>query len=110
MPHKGDPVRLLYATPASPHHSIADCTYVEEFVDAGGGLHASTHGSLEFMLGKPVVVGGTCYPDHLIHSTATGTLYYNPASKGTITRRRSYASTISYLTPPTSCLDARRFR
>merc|ERR1719217_373096 len=59
------------------------------------------HGSLEFMPGKQVGMAGTCYPDRLIQSTPN--LYYyaaNNPSEATIAKRRSYAATISYLTPP----------
>ena len=43
----------------------------------------------------------TCYPDRLI-STMPNLYYYaaNNPSEATIAKRRSYASTISYLTPP----------
>ena len=43
----------------------------------------------------------TCYPDSLIGSLPN--LYYyaaNNPSEATIAKRRGYASTISYLTPP----------
>jgi cobalamin biosynthesis Mg chelatase CobN len=43
----------------------------------------------------------TCYPDRLINTIPN--LYYyaaNNPSEATIAKRRSYASTISYLTPP----------
>ena len=44
---------------------------------------------------------GTCYPDSLIGTTPN--LYYyaaNNPSEATIAKRRGYAETISYLTPP----------
>ena len=46
-------------------------------------------------------MSGGCYPDCLIQSIPN--LYYNAAnnpSEATIAKRRSYATTISYLTPP----------
>merc|ERR1719305_513446 len=55
----------------------------------------------EFMPGKQVGMSGTCYPDRLIQSIPN--LYYyaaNNPSEATIAKRRSYATTISYLTPP----------
>ncbi len=64
-------------------------------------LHFGTHGSLEFMPGKQVGMSGVCYPDSLIGSVPN--LYYyaaNNPSEATIAKRRSYANTISYLTPP----------
>ncbi len=64
-------------------------------------LHFGTHGSLEFMPGKQVGMSGVCYPDSLIGSIPN--FYYyaaNNPSEATIAKRRSYANTISYLTPP----------
>jgi magnesium chelatase subunit H len=64
-------------------------------------LHFGTHGSLEFMPGKQMGMSGTCYPDSLIGTTPN--LYYyaaNNPSEATIAKRRGYAETISYLTPP----------
>jgi len=100
--YEGDPMRLLYAKSASPHHGFAAYyTYVEKVFGADAVLHFGTHGSLEFMPGKQVGMAGTCYPDRLIQSTPN--LYYyaaNNPSEATIAKRRSYANTISYLTPP----------
>merc|ERR1719379_2913747 len=46
-------------------------------------------------------MSGGCYPDRLI-SVLPNLYYYaaNNPSEATIAKRRSYASTISYLTPP----------
>merc|ERR1712194_478282 len=67
--YEGDPMRLLYAKSASPHHGFAAYyTYVEKVFDADAVLHFGTHGSLEFMPGKQVGMAGTCYPDRLIQS------------------------------------------
>ena len=100
--YEGDPMRLLYAKSASPHHGFAAYyTYVEKVFGADAVLHFGTHGSLEFMPGKQVGMAGTCYPDRLIQSIPN--LYYyaaNNPSEATIAKRRSYAATISYLTPP----------
>merc|ERR1719353_616662 len=100
--YEGDPMRLLYAKSASPHHGFAAYyTYVEKIFNADAVLHFGTHGSLEFMPGKQVGMSGGCYPDRLIQSTPN--LYYyaaNNPSEATIAKRRSYANTISYLTPP----------
>ena len=57
--------------------------------------------SLEFMPGKQVGMSDVCYPDSLIG--AIPNIYYyaaNNPSEATIAKRRSYANTISYLTPP----------
>jgi magnesium chelatase subunit H len=100
--YEGDPMRLLFSKSASPHHGFAAFyTYVEKVFDADAVLHFGTHGSLEFMPGKQVGMSGACYPDRLINNIPN--LYYyaaNNPSEATIAKRRSYASTISYLTPP----------
>merc|ERR1719487_1265233 len=100
--YEGDPMRLLFSKSASPHHGFAAYyTYLEKVFGADAVLHFGTHGSLEFMPGKQVGMSGGCYPDRLIQSIPN--LYYyaaNNPSEATIAKRRSYATTISYLTPP----------
>ena len=95
-------MRLLFAKSASPHHGFAAYyTYLEKIFKADGVLHFGTHGSLEFMPGKQVGMSGTCYPDRLINSLPSAYLYAaNNPSEATIAKRRSYAATVSYLTPP----------
>ncbi len=100
--YEGDPMRLLFSRSASPHHGFAAYyTYLEKIWKADAVLHFGTHGSLEFMPGKQIGMSGECYPDSLIASTPN--LYYyaaNNPSEATIAKRRGYACTISYLTPP----------
>ncbi|ERN40741.1 magnesium chelatase, H subunit [Rubidibacter lacunae KORDI 51-2] len=100
--YEGDPMRLLFSRSASPHHGFAAYyTYLEQIWQADAVLHFGTHGSLEFMPGKQMGMSGECYPDNLIGSTPN--IYYyaaNNPSEATIAKRRSYAETISYLTPP----------
>ena len=100
--YEGDPMRLLFSKSASPHHGFAAYyTFVEKIFKADAVLHFGTHGSLEFMPGKQVGMSEACYPDSLIGSTPN--IYYyaaNNPSEATIAKRRSYANTISYLTPP----------
>lgn len=53
------------------------------------------------LCGVQVGMSGVCYPDNLIGNIPN--LYYyaaNNPSEATIAKRRSYANTISYLTPP----------
>ncbi|CCH66721.1 Protoporphyrin IX Mg-chelatase subunit H [Richelia intracellularis HH01] len=100
--YEGDPMRLLFSRSASPHHGFAAYyTYLEKIWDADAVLHFGTHGSLEFMPGKQMGMSGECYPDNLI-GTIPNLYYYaaNNPSEATIAKRRSYAETISYLTPP----------
>jgi len=100
--YEGDPMRLLYSRSASPHHGFAAYyTYLEKVWCADAVLHFGTHGSLEFMPGKQMGMSDSCYPDSLIGELPN--LYYyaaNNPSEATIAKRRGYASTISYLTPP----------
>ncbi|MFB2817083.1 magnesium chelatase subunit H [Umezakia ovalisporum] len=100
--YEGDPMRLLFSRSASPHHGFAAYyTYLERIWGADAVLHFGTHGSLEFMPGKQMGMSGDCYPDNLI-GTIPNLYYYaaNNPSEATIAKRRSYAETISYLTPP----------
>lgn len=100
--YEGDPMRLLFSRSASPHHGFAAYyTYLNQIWHADAVLHFGTHGSLEFMPGKQMGMSGECYPDNLIGNIPN--LYYyaaNNPSEATIAKRRSYAATISYLTPP----------
>ncbi|KAL3142075.1 Magnesium chelatase [Trebouxia sp. C0010 RCD-2024] len=100
--YEGDPMALLFSRSASPHHGFAAYyTYLESIFKADAVLHFGTHGSLEFMPGKQVGMSDLCYPDSLISSIPN--IYYyaaNNPSEATIAKRRSYANTISYLTPP----------
>ncbi|MBW4680509.1 MAG: magnesium chelatase subunit H [Microcoleus vaginatus WJT46-NPBG5] len=100
--YEGDPMRLLFSRSASPHHGFAAYyTYLERIWGADAVVHFGTHGSLEFMPGKQMGMSGDCYPDSLIGKIPN--LYYyaaNNPSEATIAKRRSYAATISYLTPP----------
>ncbi|MDJ0588629.1 MAG: magnesium chelatase subunit H [Pleurocapsa sp. MO_226.B13] len=100
--YEGDPMRLLFSRSASPHHGFAAYySYLEHIWKADAVLHFGTHGSLEFMPGKQMGMSGACYPDSLIGSIPN--VYYyaaNNPSEATIAKRRSYAATISYLTPP----------
>jgi magnesium chelatase subunit H len=100
--YEGDPMRLLFSRSASPHHGFAAYyTYLEKVWKADVVIHFGTHGSLEFMPGKQIGMSSECYPDNLIGSLPN--LYYyaaNNPSEATIAKRRGYACTISYLTPP----------
>lgn len=100
--YEGDPMRLLFSRSASPHHGFAAYySFVEKIFQADAVLHFGTHGSLEFMPGKQVGMSDVCYPDSLIGNIPN--IYYyaaNNPSEATVAKRRSYANTISYLTPP----------
>jgi magnesium chelatase subunit H len=100
--YEGDPMRLLVAKGQTPHHAFcAFYLYLQRIWNADAVLHFGTHGSLEFMPGKQVGLSESCWPDRLIGALPNVYLYSsgNP-SEGTIAKRRSYATLVSYLNPP----------
>src|SRR5258708_5633462 len=100
--YEGDPMRLLAAESAAPHHGFMGLyTYIERIVGADAVVHVGTHGAMEFMPGKQVGLSESCWPDRLIGELPNIYIYsVNNPSEGTIAKRRSYAELISYLTPP----------
>ena len=100
--YEGDPMRLLFERDFAPTHAFsAFYRYVREDFGAHAILHWGTHGALEFMPGKQVGMSAACWPDRLIGSTPNFYLYAaNNPSEGTIAKRRSGATLISYLSPP----------
>ena len=100
--YEGDPMRLLFEKGFAPTHAFAAFyRYLREDYNADAVLHFGTHGALEFMPGKQVGLSATCWPDYLISDLPNLYLYAcNNPSEGTIARRRSGATLVSYLTPP----------
>ncbi len=100
--YEGDPMRLLFERDFAPTHAFsAFYRYLREDFGADAILHFGTHGALEFMPGKQVGMSGDCWPDRLIGATPNIYLYAaNNPSEGTIAKRRSGATLVSYLTPP----------
>lgn len=100
--YEGDPMRLLMAHGAAPHHGFMGLyTYLEKICRVDAVIHVGTHGSLEFMPGKQAGLSSRCWPDRLIGSLPHIYLYsVNNPSEGTIAKRRGYAELVSYLTPP----------
>jgi magnesium chelatase subunit H len=100
--YEGDPMRLLYEKGFAPTHAFsAFYRYLREDFEADALLHFGTHGALEFMPGKQVGLSGACWPDRLLGDVPNFYLYAaNNPSEGTIARRRSAATLVSYLTPP----------
>lgn len=102
--YEGDPMRLLFEKGFAPTHAFsAFYRYLREDFAASAVLHFGTHGALEFMPGKQVGLSEACWPDRLIGDLPNFYLYAaNNPSEGTIAKRRSAATLISYLTPPVS--------
>ncbi|MGE5153193.1 MAG: magnesium chelatase subunit H [Bdellovibrio bacteriovorus] len=100
--YEGDPMRLLFEQGFTPTHAFsAFYRYLREDFGADAVLHFGTHGALEFMPGKQVGMSAACWPDRLIGDLPNLYLYAsNNPSEGTIAKRRSAATLVSYLTPP----------
>lgn len=100
--YEGDPMRLLFEKGFAPTHAFsAFYRWLREDFGAGAVLHFGTHGALEFMPGKQAGLSGACWPDRMIGDLPNLYLYAsNNPSEGTIAKRRSAATLISYLTPP----------
>lgn len=100
--YEGDPMRLLFEGGFTPTHAFsAFYRYLREDLDAHAVLHFGTHGALEFMPGKQTALSAACWPDRLIGALPNFYLYAcNNPSEGTLAKRRSAATLISYLTPP----------
>ncbi len=100
--YEGDPMRLLFEKGFAPTHAFsAFYRWLREDFGANAVLHFGTHGALEFMPGKQAGLSGSCWPDRMIGDLPNLYLYAsNNPSEGTIAKRRSAATLISYLTPP----------
>ncbi|MEO1476001.1 MAG: magnesium chelatase subunit H [Pseudomonadota bacterium] len=100
--YEGDPMRLLFEGGFTPTHAF--CAYyrwLREAFEADAVLHFGTHGALEFMPGKHVGMSSECWPDYLIDDLPNIYFYAaNNPSEASIAKRRSAATTVSYLTPP----------
>ncbi|MEL6872427.1 MAG: magnesium chelatase subunit H, partial [Pseudomonadota bacterium] len=85
---------------APTHAFSAFYRYLREDFAADAILHFGTHGALEFMPGKQAGLTQDCWPERLIGDVPNVYLYAaNNPSEGTIAKRRSAATLVSYLTP-----------
>ncbi|MBS1903272.1 MAG: cobaltochelatase subunit CobN [Bacteroidetes bacterium] len=101
--YEGDPMRLLFTKNATPHHGfLAFYAYINHLFGADAVVHFGTHGALEFMPGKHNGLSSDCWPQVLVDDLPNVYLYsVNNPSEAAIAKRRSYATTVSYL-PPTN--------
>ncbi|WP_129677746.1 magnesium chelatase subunit H [Candidatus Chloroploca sp. Khr17] len=100
--YERDPMRMLMARDASPHHGFAAFyTWLDRVFGADAVVHIGTHGALEFMPGKQAGLGPSCWPTRLLGNLPN--IYYycvNNPSEATIAKRRGAATLVSYLVPP----------
>lgn len=99
--YEGDPMRLLFERGFAPTHAFsAFYRFLREDFAAHALVHFGTHGALEFMPGKQTGLSAECWPERLIGAVPNIYLYAaNNPSEGTIAKRRSAATLVSYLTP-----------
>ena len=99
--YEGDPMRLLFEHGFAPTHAFcAFYRWLREEFRADAVLHFGTHGALEFMPGKQTGLSAACWPERLIGDLPNLYLYAaNNPSEGTLAKRRSAATLVSYLTP-----------
>ncbi|WP_132254558.1 magnesium chelatase subunit H [Methylobacterium segetis] len=99
--YEGDPMRLLFEKGFAPTHAFsAFYRYLRDDFSADAVLHFGTHGALEFMPGKQTGLSAACWPERLIGALPNVYLYAaNNPSEGTLAKRRSAATLVSYLTP-----------
>ncbi len=87
--------------PVPPHHYIASYFWSQNGFGADAMIHFGTHGSLEFIPGKQVALSSADWTDVLVGETPHF-YYYTIADVGEaiIAKRRSYATTVTHLSPP----------
>lgn len=89
------------AKTAPPHPYIASYLWTRNEFQPDAIFHWGTHGSLEFTPGKQVALSNYDWTDALIGTTPHFYIYtISNVGEGIIAKRRSYAATLSYLTPP----------
>lgn len=83
-----------------PHTYIGSYLWTQYGFKADALIHFGTHGSLEFTPQKQVALSSNDWPDRLV-GTIPHFYYYTIGNIGEsmMAKRRSYATTISYLTP-----------
>lgn len=89
------------ANVAPPHTYIAPYLWVQKGFKADAVMHFGTHGSLEFTPGKQVALSQYDWADRLIGTMPHFYVYtISDPGEAMIAKRRSYAVTVSHLTPP----------
>ncbi|HKK92043.1 MAG TPA: cobaltochelatase subunit CobN, partial [Longimicrobiales bacterium] len=99
--YEGDPMRLLFEQNFAPTHAFsAFYRYIRDDFDADAMVHFGTHGATEFLPGKQVGMGESCWPDRMFGDTPNVYIYAgNNPSEGTLAKRRGGATLVSYMTP-----------
>lgn len=97
----GDVFAIVHGAKSPPPHTYIGAYLWSQYeFKADAMLHFGTHGSLEFTPQKQVALSSNDWPDRLV-GTIPHFYYYTIGNVGEsmMAKRRSYATTISYLTP-----------
>ncbi len=97
-----DAFAIIHGAKTGPPHSYISAYLWSQYAfKADAMLHFGTHGSLEFTPSKQVALSDNDWSDILV-GTIPHFYYYTIGNVGEsmMAKRRSYATTISYLTPP----------
>lgn len=97
-----DSFKIVHGTKqAPPWPYVASYLWTHEVFGADVVMHFGTHGSLEFTPGKQMALSDHDWPDALIGNVPHLYLYTMAnVGEAMIAKRRSYATTVSHLTPP----------
>lgn len=81
-----------------PHQYFATYRWLTRCFRAHALIHVGTHGNLEFLPGKGIALGPSCFPDIMVDAVPHLYIYNadNP-SEGIIAKRRSYAVLIDHM-------------
>lgn len=81
-----------------PHQYLATYRWLTRCFGAHALIHVGTHGNLEFLPGKGVALGPSCFPDIMVDAVPHLYIYNadNPP-EGTIAKRRSYAVLVDHM-------------
>jgi len=97
-----DSFKMVHGTETVPPYPyIAQYLWIQEDFKADALIHFGTHGSLEYTPGKQVALSQNCWSDRLVGTLPHFYLYtISNVGEAMIAKRRTYASLVSYLTPP----------
>lgn len=98
----GDSFKIVHGTDqAPPYPYVASYLWARYGFSADALIHFGTHGSLEYTPRKQVALGSNDWSDRLIGVVPHFYIYtIGNVGEAMIAKRRTYAQTQSYLTPP----------
>lgn len=98
----GDSFKIVHGTDQAPPYTyVASYLWARYAFSADALIHFGTHGSLEYTPRKQVALGSNDWGDRLIGVVPHFYIYtIGNVGEAMIAKRRTYAQTQSYLTPP----------